>query len=644
MNIKKFLAILFLLISQICFSQYQLNQFPNDWLHAPEQGKITLPASNLYMRFIADSSTSDLAKSYAPHELFNNGEINFWLDTLKFVQPDMNLQPEILPNYFNGHNAFHFQYRNEDKIYPNYKFNIDTILVSGLVVGNSCGNGYIALFVIKSVSSNDTTDIFFGDVADYGFMMPVGWTGSKGFIGQDDGGHRQVGGGDSFDTLKHIVAYTPTQLYLDGRKISTTYFSGYSRGWHFLYFGHGGFPTCNGIGIRNGYIADAVIYSDTTKADSIITCATNYLNSLYHWKCTSTHTQISDIDIEQWDTTNIRVKTTYMTVPSFKVNWYRNNISNGINTYELTQADSSRPALWKGLFNQNHTYLRRGDTIHVNIISKDQYYPSGDTVANYTFCINPYSILIPQLISDSSSAPICITSSSQVNGANEKWRAFDANTLRSWWACKLQSTGWIQVDFGAGNEKTVREYTLYASPRGNENNAFKTWSLLGSNTGKFFDTLDCQVNVSEWYENEKRDFMVTNINPYRYYRISVTADWGGRYCGMSEIQFKGISFDKLDITKTENPKSFSLYQNYPNPFNPTTKIKFDVPNVKGEMSKVKIIIYDILGREIATVMNEQLKPGTYQYEWDGNHFASGIYFYKLTSAEFTETKKMVLVK
>jgi aminopeptidase N len=95
------------------------------------------------------------------------------------------------------------------------------------------------------------------------------------------------------------------------------------------------------------------------------------------------------------------------------------------------------------------------------------------------------------------------------------------------------------------------------------------------------------------------------------------------------------------------PAKYAVYQNYPNPFNPVTKIKFDVAgqtsNVKRE-SGVKLIIYDILGREAATLVNQYLKPGSYEVEFDGMNYSSGIYFYVLTAGDFTDKKKMVLIK
>jgi len=103
------------------------------------------------------------------------------------------------------------------------------------------------------------------------------------------------------------------------------------------------------------------------------------------------------------------------------------------------------------------------------------------------------------------------------------------------------------------------------------------------------------------------------------------------------------------------PGKFSLYQNYPNPFNPTTKIKFEVPvtpqsplegGIRGvkEGPGVRLIIYDILGREVAVLVNERLIAGTYEVKWDATNFPSGIYFYRLVTEGFTETKRMLMIK
>lgn len=92
-----------------------------------------------------------------------------------------------------------------------------------------------------------------------------------------------------------------------------------------------------------------------------------------------------------------------------------------------------------------------------------------------------------------------------------------------------------------------------------------------------------------------------------------------------------------------------MYQNYPNPFNPTTKIRFaisrDALNASWKDTRsVSLRVYDVVGREVATLVNEQLQPGTYEVEWDGSKYSSGVYFYKLVTDGFSDTKKMVLIK
>ncbi len=88
------------------------------------------------------------------------------------------------------------------------------------------------------------------------------------------------------------------------------------------------------------------------------------------------------------------------------------------------------------------------------------------------------------------------------------------------------------------------------------------------------------------------------------------------------------------------PRSFALYQNYPNPFNPSTAIDYQIP-VAGF---VTLTVYDILGREVATLVNEVKEPGSYRVQFDGSARASGTYFYRIQAGQFTSTKRLVLLK
>ncbi|MBE2217416.1 MAG: T9SS type A sorting domain-containing protein [Ignavibacteria bacterium] len=110
----------------------------------------------------------------------------------------------------------------------------------------------------------------------------------------------------------------------------------------------------------------------------------------------------------------------------------------------------------------------------------------------------------------------------------------------------------------------------------------------------------------------------------------------------------GGTFVAIQPISSQIPQNYSLHQNYPNPFNPVTKIQFQIPLSRGVSEGrgmfTKILIYDLLGREVASLVNEQLKPGSYSVDWDGTGFASGVYFYSLVTESFVETKRMVLVK
>ena len=88
------------------------------------------------------------------------------------------------------------------------------------------------------------------------------------------------------------------------------------------------------------------------------------------------------------------------------------------------------------------------------------------------------------------------------------------------------------------------------------------------------------------------------------------------------------------------PLEIRLYQNYPNPFNPVSKIKFYI----SKAADTKLIVYDILGREVMVLVNEQLKQGLHEVEFNGSNLPNGLYFYQLSSGEYCETRKMILLK
>lgn len=125
--------------------------------------------------------------------------------------------------------------------------------------------------------------------------------------------------------------------------------------------------------------------------------------------------------------------------------------------------------------------------------------------------------------------------------------------------------------------------------------------------------------------------------------------WMDDFTGIQQAWTVGISVLVGVAENNSLPKNYSLEQNYPNPFNPSTKIKFDVPTANLTLSGAKglnvtLKVYDISGRLVETLLNKLMNPGSYEVEWNAGSFASGVYFYKIITMEYIETKKMILIK
>jgi photosystem II stability/assembly factor-like uncharacterized protein len=178
----------------------------------------------------------------------------------------------------------------------------------------------------------------------------------------------------------------------------------------------------------------------------------------------------------------------------------------------------------------------------------------------------------------------------------------------------------------------------------------QTYSLQLSTDSLFGTLLVDSSNIDRCVFNIQPNTLVQNV--WHYWRVKSvnfmgSSNWSSVFRFMITILGSGIKGSDI-------PTYFSLLQNYPNPFNPSTKIKFNLPDPSeggaitplslGEGLGVRLCIYDLLGREVATLVNEQLKPGMYEVEFNGTNYPSGVYFYKLSAGEYRDTKKMVLLK
>ncbi len=159
-------------------------------------------------------------------------------------------------------------------------------------------------------------------------------------------------------------------------------------------------------------------------------------------------------------------------------------------------------------------------------------------------------------------------------------------------------------------------------------------------------------------ENDKH--IVHNKHSYKTYNISATINndkiffvWSDLREGNKGYDIYGNIYDLNVITEVKRPSikdkflyNFSLSQNYPNPFNPTTTIKYSIPTEVDEnfASTTKLVVYDVLGREVITLVNKPQNPDNYQVTFDASKLSSGVYYYQLKVGSFIQTKKMVLLR
>jgi hypothetical protein len=116
--------------------------------------------------------------------------------------------------------------------------------------------------------------------------------------------------------------------------------------------------------------------------------------------------------------------------------------------------------------------------------------------------------------------------------------------------------------------------------------------------------------------------------------------YGARLLASPNGKIQRLVYNSIGINNNGTPVSFELFQNYPNPFNPITSIKYEIPR----SGFVSLKIFDVLGNEIASLVNETKQQGSYEVSWDASSQPTGVYFYELQSSTYRERRKMVLIK
>ncbi|OGU70526.1 MAG: hypothetical protein A2V93_02810 [Ignavibacteria bacterium RBG_16_34_14] len=192
------------------------------------------------------------------------------------------------------------------------------------------------------------------------------------------------------------------------------------------------------------------------------------------------------------------------------------------------------------------------------------------------------------------------------------------NTLRGWLAASVLD-GKIYVIGGASDTNTnpnIESVEVY-DPQTD------TWTVIDSML------------------TPRRTHSTTVVDDTIYALGGITGGWGNQGQVSDKVEaYHPQSTTSIGSDEVENPSVFLLYQNYPNPFNSTTTIKYSVPL----SSNVLIKLYDIVGNEIETLINEEKPAGTYKLNWRVANLPSGVYFYKIQTGTFIDTKKMILLR
>ncbi len=372
-----------------------------------------------------------------------------------------------------------------------------------------------------------------------------------------------------------------------------------------------------------------------------------------------THTPLGNVPKATWPATVTSTVTDNIGVDSVWVRWYKNSTSNGWKQFRLTNTSGSTFA---AAFNSTQSEVNYNDSIFYRLVARDN--SSGhntDSTALYSFKIINITNACVGTGTTSSNYPFTtywmdgrtqmlftaaelnaaglgsgmqitkigfnvISAASQVmNGFNVRFQLTSQTSLTGWvtsgWTTgftgtySVPGTGWQNIDMTApyftynGTSNLLVEVCY-------DNTSYTSYSPV-------YSTAAAGMTYGYYTDNS----------------AGCTMTSGAVIANRPNICFTVTSLGAGNNTSLI-PTKFELGQNYPNPFNPTTKINFAIP----KQGMVTMKIYDVLGREVRTLVNEVKQAGNYSVDFNAAEFASGVYFYKLQSGEFTDIKRMILVK
>jgi hypothetical protein len=373
-----------------------------------------------------------------------------------------------------------------------------------------------------------------------------------------------------------------------------------------------------------------------------------------------TTTPLPNIPKTNWPATVTATATDNIGVDSVWVKWYKNNTGTGIKVFRLASQGGNN---YSAAFNSIQADVNYNDSIYYRVFARDiSSNHNVDSTALYSFKI--IAIAYGCVGTGTSTAAWPFNTYWHDSRTNMLYTA--AEIIAGGGAAGVISKIGFNVQSAASqtmNGFNIRMQQTSATSISGFTSSGWTNVYTGTYTvpGSGWQTIDLQTPFS-W--NGTSNLLIEICFDNTSYTAATnvyTSTATGKIWEQHDDNSTGCSFSagtngtdlRPNICMTINllvgtqtggqtviPQTFALAQNFPNPFNPTTSIKFSVP----KQTLVKLVVYDLLGREVATLVNGMKQPGNYDVNFDASNLASGAYFYRIEAGDFTEVKKMVLLK
>jgi len=412
----------------------------------------------------------------------------------------------------------------------------------------------------------------------------------------------------------------------------------------------------------NGSAATYRYYIKTADLLNRVTTSPGGAPSVYHSfqampdlvKPVIVHTALGNCPKSQWPCPVSANVTDNIGIDSVWVRWYKNNSGTGVKHFKMNNITGNT---FSASFNSDTSQVNYNDSIFYRVFARDNSSNHNtDSTALYQFKI----IAV---------VTACIGSGNTSVSYPFYTYYHDSRTQMIYTSSEIGASGYIaRIGFNVASAapqvmngfNVLMQHTTSSTISGFVNT---NWTTVYTGTytvpGTGWQYIDLQT---PFYYNGTQNLLIdvcfdntsytTSSNVYSTSAPNMT--WHYHYDGGSGCTLSGGSAQSTrpnicfyvnllvgnNSISSQVPGTFSLEQNYPNPFNPMTCIRFSLP----KQGYVKLVVFDILGREVSTLINEIHKPGIYEAKFDGTNYASGVYFYRITAGDYTDVKKMILIK